>query len=878
MARPQRSRGCLTAGATRTHPLAAWVLAALLLFALCAGARIAPVAASGPLTVATQAQFANAFDPAVANPTSCGGPGQSTCTSGAPVQVRWGTPASGSGRSGLGFAPNVGVTPELGTPFQVGSLTHYNFPITGGTFASSVELTINVVVSEGATVLFNAPVHVQFTIDETPNSGTCPYPSTTPCSDAIHLNGAGGGPSAQTVLGNTAYTLQILGFKESASSTAAPLTQFISDEGGQRTGYLFAQLSAGSAVVAHAGPDQAAIEDSPVTLNGSTSQPAGITYAWTQIGGPTVMLSGADTATPTFTAPSVATDTPLTFRLTVTGDPYTDDDEVVVTVQALPTPATATDAGNASGSAGDSATLTATVTSPAGVVNEGTVEFTIKQGGATIGSPVTGGVVAGTATAPFSLAGVAVGSYDIQARYLPADEAAFSASADATPGTLSVTVPIAATSLSVAGSGSYGSPATLTATLTTAGQPLQGRKVQFALNGVAICDNAPGYATPCPVTGNDGVAVLANASTAGLEGSTAYPLTATYSGETGYRESTAISSLTLARIAQAITFPHPGNSTYGSMPLALAATSSSGLTIIYSTSSPCAITNDPSLKVNGAGSCVVEASQPGDNNYLPAAPVDVTVAIARVPLVLRANNDSIQFGAAVPCAVSPVAPTSFVNDDTVASLDGTLACATAPASINMLGNYQLRPSGLTSSNYTITYQNGTLAVTRCNTSLTLTLLPGSAVNYSDLITFRAQLTTCGGPIVPGTTVIPAGPVQFALDGATFGSKTFAANGVVEFQGPMLRNARPELAYSVTAVFTSNDTRFSGSAATPKALTVNPEDAAVSTSGPSTFAVNAVSKKGTVQLKATLSEVADSSAGDLRTARVRFSSTLPVGHQ
>ena len=57
-----------------------------------------------------------------------------------------------------------------------------------------------------------------------------------------------------------------------------------------------------------------------VTLDGaSTTDDGNITsYRWTQISGPTVSLTGADTANPSFIIPQVSRDTTLTFRLTVT--------------------------------------------------------------------------------------------------------------------------------------------------------------------------------------------------------------------------------------------------------------------------------------------------------------------------------------------------------------------------------------------------------------------------------------------------------------------------------------------------------------------------------------------------------------------------------
>ena len=86
---------------------------------------------------------------------------------------------------------------------------------------------------------------------------------------------------------------------------------------------------------ANAGPDQAVKGGAAVTLDGSgSSDPdAGdsLTFSWTQTAGTPVTLSGANTATPTFTAPNV-TET-LTFQLTVAdGNGGSDPDTVNVTV------------------------------------------------------------------------------------------------------------------------------------------------------------------------------------------------------------------------------------------------------------------------------------------------------------------------------------------------------------------------------------------------------------------------------------------------------------------------------------------------------------------------------------------------------------------
>ncbi|HEX5786698.1 MAG TPA: choice-of-anchor B family protein, partial [Woeseiaceae bacterium] len=76
-----------------------------------------------------------------------------------------------------------------------------------------------------------------------------------------------------------------------------------------------------SAPVAVAGGNLNVAAGAAVTLNGSASNdPDGDTleYAWQQTLGPAVTLSGATTATATFTAPTVTSDTLLAFELTVT--------------------------------------------------------------------------------------------------------------------------------------------------------------------------------------------------------------------------------------------------------------------------------------------------------------------------------------------------------------------------------------------------------------------------------------------------------------------------------------------------------------------------------------------------------------------------------
>ena len=90
---------------------------------------------------------------------------------------------------------------------------------------------------------------------------------------------------------------------------------------------------------ADAGANRTATERTSLTLsaeNSSMPDGEGLSYSWTQTGGPAVTLADDETASPTFTTPGVETATAITFEVTVTNsDGATDTDSVTIIVQPL---------------------------------------------------------------------------------------------------------------------------------------------------------------------------------------------------------------------------------------------------------------------------------------------------------------------------------------------------------------------------------------------------------------------------------------------------------------------------------------------------------------------------------------------------------------
>src|SRR5690606_7903465 len=99
-----------------------------------------------------------------------------------------------------------------------------------------------------------------------------------------------------------------------------------------------ADLILNAAPTSEAGPDQTVAAFETVTLDGtgSTDPDGDVTgYSWTQTDGPTVTLSSATAAQPTFTAPGTTSGTSLTFSLVVTDNlsgTSTNTSEVTITV------------------------------------------------------------------------------------------------------------------------------------------------------------------------------------------------------------------------------------------------------------------------------------------------------------------------------------------------------------------------------------------------------------------------------------------------------------------------------------------------------------------------------------------------------------------
>ena len=151
--------------------------------------------------------------------------------------------------------------------------------------------------------------------------------------------------------------------------------------------------------VVNAGMDQSVDAGTLVILSGTASDPDGtiVSYGWEQTGGTMVSLTGAASATATFTAPDVSMDETLTFRLTVTdNDGAQASDEVMVVVRRVNQPPIVNAGADQSVDAGTLVILSGTASDPDGTM----VSYAWEQTGGTMVSLGDAASATATFTAP----------------------------------------------------------------------------------------------------------------------------------------------------------------------------------------------------------------------------------------------------------------------------------------------------------------------------------------------------------------------------------------------------------------------------------------------------------------------------------------------
>ena len=237
-----------------------------------------------------------------------------------------------------------------------------------------------------------------------------------------------------------------------------------------------------------------------------------------------------------------------------------------------------------------------------------------------------------------------------------------------------------------------------------------------------------------------------------------------------------------------------------------------------------------------------------------------TVQIAPAPLRITADDKLAIFGSALPPFTASY--DGLVAGDTPASLP--TPAFSSPASVGTtIGQYPIHVSGVSSPNYDIKFFDGTLTIIAASTK---TAVPAVSGQYSDSATISASVSPAflAGQQLTGT-------VAFTLNGESIGSVPIDVSGAASV---IVSLNRAPGSYAVAASFTSTNSNFDSSAGN-NTLTVSPEDARATYSGPLLVSTPSVDISATtITLRATIQDISvtpdaggDTKPGDIANANV-----------
>ncbi|GFO64075.1 hypothetical protein M1B72_06565 [Geomonas paludis] len=223
-----------------------------------------------------------------------------------------------------------------------------------------------------------------------------------------------------------------------------------------------------------------------------------------------------------------------------------------------------------------------------------------------------------------------------------------------------------------------------------------------------------------------GGAPLISTAVDAATGRGSYPIHAALGGITSanYRYSFADGTFTVTGRPQLITFNQPPAKSYGDAPFAAAARADSGLPVGYASSNPGAATVvNGEIRIAGAGSTVITATQGGDAMWDPAPEVRVTLDVGRAALRMTAQDKSRAY--LTPNPELTVNFLGFVYGEGSSVLTGTPLLSTAATLTSAVGSYPIVAAAgtLRAANYDIVPVNGTLTVFKSCQEITFPVIP-----------------------------------------------------------------------------------------------------------------------------------------------------------
>ncbi|HEX5832091.1 MAG TPA: PxKF domain-containing protein [Gemmatimonadaceae bacterium] len=229
-------------------------------------------------------------------------------------------------------------------------------------------------------------------------------------------------------------------------------------------------------------------------------------------------------------------------------------------------------------------------------------------------------------------------------------------------------------------------------------------------------------------------------------------------------------------LPQTVTIFTPLTVTYGDGGFAVSASASSGLPVTLSVASgPCTLLSQTSVRIDGAGACVLEAVQEGNVEYEAAGGTATVTILKYQPVITLVVGGPYTYDAqprAVQSATIAGVPGEDLSADLVVTYDGGTTPPTNAGTYAVVAAYE------ESANYLAASATGSLVIEQATPTITWTPLSpivlGTALSGDQL---DAVATGVGGAALQGTYAYdpPAGTVITTVGFHTLGV-TFTPTG------------------------------------------------------------------------------------------------------
>jgi gliding motility-associated-like protein len=272
------------------------------------------------------------------------------------------------------------------------------------------------------------------------------------------------------------------------------------------------------------------------------------------------------------------------------------------------------------------------------------------------------------------------------------------------------------------------------------------------------------------------------------------------------------------------------NKTYGDASFAINATSNSqgGFTYRSSNTNVATISGN-NVTIVGAGTTSIIVNQAADvpNNFLPSS-TTASLIVVKAPLTITASNKTKVYGASNPALT--VTYDGFKGTDDASILTTAPTLSTIATNTSAVGTYTITASNAAADNYTISYVNGSLSVTKAPLTITATEVSktyGSSlvvINNADKFTVTttvtgesvtsviltpdtdaAAATTAAGASYQMTPSAAAGTGGF--DAANYEITYVPYTGVVAKKALTITATGPNKVYGSAIATTANATQF-----------------------------------------------------------------------